>query len=149
MNLSSYAGGVAADDTPRVLVDQVLGLASVLTGSVRELVRDLDLTDTLANVVWVLDPDADPVPLRRLAGRLQCDPSNVTLLADRLEEKGLAERRPHPDDGRVRTLVLTPAGVQVRSRMIEYVRNRSPLAALDADQQEQLRALLALASARD
>ncbi|MGH3585331.1 MAG: MarR family winged helix-turn-helix transcriptional regulator, partial [Pseudonocardia sp.] len=104
---------MAPDDTPRVLVDQVLGLAAALTASVRELVREFDLSDTLANVVWVLDPDADPVPLRRLAGQLQCDPSNVTLLADRLEEKGLAERRPHPDDGRVRTLVLTPEGVEV------------------------------------
>jgi DNA-binding MarR family transcriptional regulator len=33
--------------------------------------------------------------MRDLAGRLQCDPSNVTRLADRLEERGLIER--HPD----------------------------------------------------
>jgi hypothetical protein len=30
-------------------------------------------------------PAADPVPLRKLAGQLHCDPSNITLLSAKLE----------------------------------------------------------------
>ena len=130
-----------------VLVDQVLHLTAAIAEDLQDIVRELDLTTPLANLVRVLDPDADPVPLRQLAGRLGCDPSNVTLLSDRLEEKGIAERRPHPDDGRVRTLVLTPAGEAVRRRLLDHVQRHSPLAALDPGQQRQLRDLLATALA--
>jgi MarR family transcriptional regulator, organic hydroperoxide resistance regulator len=135
-----------ADLTP-ALVEQVFAVAGAIAKDLREAVRELGLTDSLANLVWALDPAADPVPLRQVAGRLHCDPSNVTLLADRLEEKGLAERRPHPDDGRVRTLVLTPAGEDIRGRLLERVSLRSPLAALDEEQQRQLQTLLSVALA--
>ncbi|MHA6629677.1 MarR family winged helix-turn-helix transcriptional regulator [Pseudonocardia sichuanensis] len=130
-----------------VLVEQVLHLATAVAEDLQDAVGELGLTTPLANLVWLLDPDADPVPLRQLAGRLHCDPSNVTLLSDRLEEKGIAERRPHPGDGRVRTLVLTPAGEAVRRRILEHVEQHSPLAALDAGQQRQLQGLLATALA--
>jgi DNA-binding MarR family transcriptional regulator len=130
-----------------VLLEQVLHLATAIAEDLRDVVREFDLTSPLANLVWLLDPDADPVPLRQLAGRLHCDPSNVTLLSDRLEEKGIAERRPHPDDGRIRTLVLTPAGEAVRRRLLEHVQQHSPLAALDPGQQRQLQDLLAIALA--
>ena len=110
-------------------------------------VRELGLSESVAHLVWVLDPEADPLPLRQIADRLRCDPSNVTLLSERLEEKGLAERRPHPADGRVRTLVLTTAGVAARRKLLEHVQARSPLAALDAEQQQQLQTLLSVALA--
>ena len=127
-----------------MLVEQALDVTTAISEDLEEVVRELGLTTSLGNLVWVLDPEVDPVPLRQLAGRLRCDPSNVTLLSDRLEEKGLAERRQHPADGRVRTLVLTPAGEAVRRRLLEHVQQRSPLAALDTEQQRQLQALLAV-----
>lgn len=52
-----------------------------------------------------------------LAGGWGCDASNVTWLVDRLEEHGLVERRAHPTDRRVRTVALTPKGVQVRDQV--------------------------------
>jgi DNA-binding MarR family transcriptional regulator len=129
------------------LVEQLMAVVAAIVQDLKEAVRELDLSEPLANLVWVLDPDADPAPLRQIAGRLHCDPSNITLLADRLEEKGLAERRPHPADGRVRTLALTPAGVAARRKLLEHVQQRSPLAALDEEQQKQLQGLLAVALA--
>ena len=87
-------------------------------------------------------PDTDPLPLRKIAGLLHCDPSNVTLLSAKLEERGLAERRPHPRDGRVRTLVLTAEGRRIREQLIELVARHSPLAGLDDKEQRQLHALL-------
>jgi DNA-binding MarR family transcriptional regulator len=138
---------VSGTDLTSALVDQVMAVTAAIAQDLREVERELGLTDALANLVWALDPDADPLPLRQVAGRLHCDPSNVTRLRDRLEEKGLAERRPHPADGRVRTLALTPAGEEVRRRLLEHAQRASPLAALDTEQQQQLHALLALALA--
>ena len=50
-----------------------------------------------------------------LAGMLFCDASNVTGIVDRLEARGLIERRPAAQDRRVKLLALTPAGEQVRA----------------------------------
>jgi MarR family transcriptional regulator, organic hydroperoxide resistance regulator len=54
-----------------------------------------------------------------LATALVCDASNVTWLVDRLEERGLVERRPHPSDRRVKTVVLTPAGVKTKQLLVD------------------------------
>src|SRR4051812_7023474 len=62
-----------------------------------------------AHLLRLLD-GAEPVPMRRLACAMRCDPSNVTGLADRLEERGLVERRADPDDRRVKGLALTAEG---------------------------------------
>src|SRR5262245_45572709 len=51
-----------------------------------------------------------------LAETWGCDASYVTTLADGLQERGLAERRPHPTDRRVRTIVLTDEGRAKRER---------------------------------
>jgi DNA-binding MarR family transcriptional regulator len=63
-----------------------------------------------------LDPDV-PQSMSSLAGAWKCDASNVTWLVDRLEERGLAERRAHPGDRRIRTVALTRKGVKVRSQI--------------------------------
>ncbi len=60
-----------------------------------------------------LDPD-EPQSMSSLAGAWKCDASNVTWLVDRLEEHGLAERRAHPGDRRIRTVALTPKGAEIR-----------------------------------
>lgn len=52
-----------------------------------------------------------------LADAWKCDASNVTWLVDRLEEHGLAERRPHPTDRRVRTVALTRKGTKMRAQI--------------------------------
>lgn len=48
-----------------------------------------------------------------LAERLGIPPSRMVALVDRLEEMGLIERRPDPEDRRVRRLFLTRAGRSV------------------------------------
>lgn len=59
------------------------------------------------------------MPMGRLADTLACDASNVTGLIDRLEARGLVARHPSTEDRRMRVLVLTPAGAQVRAALIE------------------------------
>ncbi|MGZ4268884.1 MAG: MarR family winged helix-turn-helix transcriptional regulator [Solirubrobacteraceae bacterium] len=65
-----------------------------------------------------LDPDA-PRPMSELAGALHCDNSNVTGIVDRLEDRGLVERRPAEHDRRVKMLVVTERGAELRRRLGE------------------------------
>ena len=51
-----------------------------------------------------------------LAERMEVPPSRMVALVDRLEADGLLERRPHPDDRRIRALHLTAKGRGVLGR---------------------------------
>jgi DNA-binding MarR family transcriptional regulator len=68
------------------------------------------------NALLFLQP-GQPCSMRTLADAWKCDASNVTWLVDRLEEHGLAERRPHPSDRRVRTVALTRKGTRMRAQI--------------------------------
>ena len=133
---------MAVDEVAAALLYQVMAVAGQVTGRMQEGLERLDLTGPTANLLWTLDPGAEPQSLRKLATLLHCDPSNITLLSTKLEERGLAERRPHPGDGRVRTLVLTAEGRKVREQLLTIVAKRSPFAELDAEEQRTLRSLL-------
>src|SRR5438105_14846134 len=78
-----------------------------------EVVADLDLAPMQARALHELDVEP-PISMRELAERLRSDPSNVTGLIDRLEARGLVERRPDPKDRRVKGLALTSAGAKMR-----------------------------------
>jgi len=103
---------------------------------------ELDLTPVQGIVLRRLDPGR-PTPMNELAEALSCDASNVTGLVDRLEARGFLERRAAPGDRRVKTLVLTPAGTDVRRRVIERM-SRPPdaIARLSARDQRALRDIL-------
>ena len=77
-----------------------------------------------------------------LAERLQCDPSNVTFLVDRLEEKGLAERAADSRDRRVKAVRLTEAGALARSRLVAGAAGAPILTGLTRTQKLQLNELL-------
>lgn len=89
-----------------------------------------------------------PMTMSELAMQLGCDASNVTSIVDRLESRGLVERRSADHDRRVKALVMTAAGLDVRERI--HNRMQQPPPALDnlclADQ-EALCALLTRALA--
>jgi DNA-binding MarR family transcriptional regulator len=68
------------------------------------------------NALLFIEP-GQPCSMRTLADAWKCDASNVTWLVDRLEEHGLAERRPHPSDRRVRTVALTRKGMRMRAQI--------------------------------
>ena len=58
----------------------------------------------------------EPLSQRRLAKRFGCDPSNISVLVDRLAEHGLVERQPDPRDGRVKLVVATESGRELAVR---------------------------------
>jgi DNA-binding MarR family transcriptional regulator len=80
------------------------------------VVSELDLAPMQAKALHELDLE-QPISMRALARRLGADPSNVTGLIDRLEARGLVERRPDPNDRRIKGLALTPAGASLRQRL--------------------------------
>jgi DNA-binding MarR family transcriptional regulator len=53
---------------------------------------------------------------KRLARTLRISPPNVTVLVDRLVERGLLQRQPSPNDGRATILALTAAGHALAQR---------------------------------
>ena len=83
-----------------------------------------------------------PRPMSDLADHLQCDRSNITGIADRLERAGAVERVAGADR-RVKLLRLTPAGERQREQLAEVVgRGSTVMAKLNKQQRAQLGALL-------
>jgi DNA-binding MarR family transcriptional regulator len=81
----------------------------------------------------------EPLSQRRLAAHFGCDPSNISLLVDRLVERELVERLPDPRDGRVKLVAATAAGLDVAMRCCQDREWLGP--ALDRLEPEQLEAV--------
>ena len=81
-----------------------------------------------------------------LAERLFCDASNVTGIVDRLEKRGLVERRSAEGDRRVKALTITPAGLELREVVLEIMSEPpEAIASLSVSDQRALRDILARA----
>jgi DNA-binding MarR family transcriptional regulator len=79
-----------------------------------------------------------------LAQSFPCDASTMTWLVDRLEERGLVERRMLPGDRRVKAVALTPLGTKTKAELMERLYEPpDALLALDRAGLEGLRAALA------
>jgi len=104
------------------------------------VVREFDLVPPQVIALQALD---EPKPMGELAKHLACDNSNVTWITDRLEERGLVERRAAERDRRVKLLVLTPRGRQVRDK-IEARLSEPPslITSLSLEDQRTLRDVL-------
>src|ERR671917_2743107 len=57
------------------------------------LAQELGLSPVQLHTLRIIEPGIE-VPMSSLAGKLFCDASNVTGIVDRLEARGLIERRP-------------------------------------------------------
>ena len=109
--------------------------AERLRSDYEEAAAAADLTPSQAIVIGLL---SDPLPMRDLAAQRHCDPSNITGLVDRLEDKGLVVRSPHPTDRRVKRVELTTEGSQRLARFHEELARVSCLNDLTVDQMHQL-----------
>lgn len=127
-------------DEAHALAGLLFGVVELTRARFDELCREFDMTPVQARALLALE---QPVPMRALAGALRCDPSNVTGLADRLEQRGLVRRDVDPDDRRVKRLAVTDDGDVVRRRLEAALLETSPfMAALDGPERRTLRALL-------
>ena len=110
---------------------------------------EFELSPPQVRALGVLDPDR-PVPMSELAEALHCDNSNVTGIVDRLEDRGLVERRSATHDRRVKMLAVTDRGAEVRARLAERLDEApEPLARLSPEDQRTLRDIMHRALDRD
>jgi len=103
------------------------------------LAQEMGLAPMQLHALRLIEP-GDGVPMSSLAGMLFCDASNVTGIVDRLEARGLIERRPSPKDRRVKLLVLTEEGARVRESAYRQMATPPPaIAALPLKHKRALR----------
>jgi DNA-binding MarR family transcriptional regulator len=106
------------------------------------LAAEHGLSAVQAKVLMQLPSDG-AVTMRSLADQLQYDASNLTGVIDRLEDRGAVRRQPHPQDRRVKGVVLTEEGGRLRQTFWRQLTGRSgPLGQLDRQELADLRALL-------
>jgi DNA-binding MarR family transcriptional regulator len=138
---------VAAEAGPAAVLDEldaaigraIDALRSVFVGRAARLDLSPPLVIALKHLV-------EPMPMREMAARLMCDASNVTGVADRLEERGLVERRVDPADRRVKLLALTDRGREVVAQLGQGFGEDLPgLSRLTPEERQELIRLLDLA----
>jgi len=82
------------------------------------------------------------MPMREVATRLHANPSNVTVIVGRLENRGLLTRELGADR-RVKGVRLTPLGAEPRAKLEARLLTDHPaVRGLSADEQHQLLGLL-------
>jgi DNA-binding MarR family transcriptional regulator len=109
---------------------------------------EIGLAPMQAMALRHLDPES-PMPMSGLADALRCDNSNVTGLTDRLESAGLVERRAVPNDRRVKGLVLTERGREMRAEVERrWSKPPDPLAQMSPEDAAALRDALKRALGR-
>jgi len=82
------------------------------------LLAQLRLTPNDVRALTELDGSSGRT-MRSLAEEWGCDASNATWIVDRLEKRGLVERRAKPGDRRVKLVVLSAAGVKARKQLLD------------------------------
>src|SRR3954471_9464138 len=78
------------------------------------LAAEYELSPPQLGALKALDPE-HPLALRALAAIRGCHNPNVTGIVDRLEYRGLVERRAAEHDRRVKLLALTQEGRELRA----------------------------------
>lgn len=132
--------GAVGTDPSEELPARLLLLSWLVQEHLTATAAAFGLTHQQAWALRILD---EPRPMGELAGAMRCDASNVTGIVDRLEKRGLVERRVDPDDRRVKRLAVTPAGRALRRRFEERLFSGMP--GIEALGEEEGKRLLRLA----
>lgn len=118
-------------------------LGAHATGRFAERIAGLDLTPPQAGLLRLL-AQRPGRSQRALADDLGMPPSRFVPFADKLEERGLIERRRNPDDRRVYEVHLTDAGTRLLGalREVGMAHEQAMCESLSPDEHAQLIALL-------
>ena len=135
---------MATITTRKVADTQIMDLLYRVMDRARDnfqaVAAEFDLTPAQARALLYL---GEAVPMRSLACHLSCDASNVTGIADRLEARGLVRRGEAEQDRRVKLLLVTSEGLNVRSRLKRRLMETSPfMSGLSEEERSTLKELL-------
>jgi DNA-binding MarR family transcriptional regulator len=101
----------------------VVELTGRIFSQVERIAERLSVPAIFIKALHTLDA---PMAMKDLGKRMHCDPSFVTAIADMLEKRGLARRTAHPGDRRVKHLILTSEGCDLRQRLEAEISARMP-----------------------
>ena len=119
----------------------MFALADAMRQHLGAVAAGYDLTPQQALTLRQLNDEGRP--MREMATLLQCDASNITGIADRLEAAGLVVRETSQADRRVKCLVPTTQGRRVRVELdAELSRLPPPIAILSPRERTELVTLL-------
>jgi MarR family transcriptional regulator, organic hydroperoxide resistance regulator len=105
----------------------------------REHIAKLGITTSQAAALREM---TGPMTMTELAGLMSCEPSNATIVVDKLESRQLIARRPHPTDRRAKQLILTPNGTKLRKRLLKVMSEEPLFVGLTKKEQGTLQELL-------
>src|ERR1700741_876853 len=83
-----------------------------------DAIAEFDLHPAQAGALMALDGESG-LPMHEIAAALAGDSSNVKGIVHRREARGLVARRPSERDRRVKQVVPTPSGLEVRNALRE------------------------------
>lgn len=91
----------------------VIRLADVITDAINARLRTQDLHLAAAQALAVLEGAEGPLTPNEINAHLHLTSGSVTSLLDRLEQRGLVTRGPHPTDRRKVLVSITDAGSEL------------------------------------
>ena len=122
------------------ILDRILEIQRRMHAHFEETAQEFGLSSAQAHALHFFQR---PKPMRAAAERMRCDASYITHLTDDLEALGLAERRPDPDDRRVKQVALTETGLAKHRELLEALKESNPaFSELDADERQTFLDLL-------
>jgi DNA-binding MarR family transcriptional regulator len=127
-----------AADVWRLMIETAMAQFGQASG----MLQSLGLTPGHMKLLMHIDEGEGP-SMGSLAQSFRCDASTMTWLVDRLEERGLVERRMLPTDRRVKAVALTPLGIKTKAELLEqFYEPPAELCSLDRLTLEVLREVL-------
>lgn len=122
------------------ILDGVAGLFARLVAEGEGVAKAVGIPAFVVKALHMLD---SPLAMKDLGRLMHCDPSFITGIADTMERHGLAVRESDPGDRRVKRLVLTPAGAELKHRLEDEILARAPWRqALSMEERASLLALV-------
>jgi MarR family transcriptional regulator, organic hydroperoxide resistance regulator len=117
------AGQATTSQLNAQIEECVFELTGRMIGQVERIAQRLSVPAVFIKALHTLDA---PMAMKELGRRMHCDPSFVTAIADMLEKRGLARRAAHPGDRRVKHLILTGDGCDLKQRLEAELSARMP-----------------------
>jgi len=90
-----------------------------------KLAEEYDLSLPQLYTLAFMEPE-NPLQMNEIAAILQCDPSNVTGIIDRMFAGKYIDRQEKPNDRRARLVALTPEGIKLRDEVTSRIAENQP-----------------------
>lgn len=114
-----------------------------ITGHYEALAKECALKPPEFSVLELLTHNSN-VTAKKLALAVDIAPPNMVILLDKLEVRGLLQRRPNPRDGRSQIVEITPSGSALAAKAASLIKegDAQALGALTEKEVVQLNKLL-------